>query len=816
MASTTDNDLLHRVLSQLKVVRGPDARGECIAWCPFHRDGQGKPPHRPNLQVSERGFCCHACGASGGLRALASKLGVTIGRPDGGIEATYDYLDEEGDLLFEVVRFSGKRFRQRRPDGRAGRIWKMDGVRRVLYRLPELSARPDDTVFVTEGEKDCDRLHRAGLLATTNPGGAGKWRNEYATTLENRDVVVLADNDDVGRKHAAEVARSLSSTARCVKVLELPGLQDKGDVSDWLEGGHAVTELLALVDEAPLWEPKAAESEDDQPTGEESSRRESQASVLVRLALATGLELFHDERGEPYAVMRLPERRRILSLDAKDFGRWLSRLAWEQMQKAPGGEVVAATRLALSSIARFDGPQHSLYVRSAWMDGAIWLDLDGTRAIKVTCDGWDVVDEPPILFRTFPHQKPLPFPTKGGLDPRRVLEFVNLRGEEARLLFPCYLVAALVPGIPMVALVIHGVQGSAKTTLLKVVKNLLDPSIPEVRGGVRDQGEFALAAWQNRVLFFDNLTSMPSWLSDALCRAVTGEGWSKRTLYTNEDLTFFEYQPVIGFAGISLVADQPDLLDRSLILPLEPIPSARRKPERLFWREYHKAAPDILGGLLDALAGAMRVEPELEMPELPRMADFARWGAAAAAALGWEPDDFLDAYRRNTGRQNEAAVEGSPVAQAVLTFMENRVEEWRGTAAELLERLGAVAEGLRIDTRDRSWPKSPHWLARRLREVEPNLQAYGVVIGTRKSGPRREVTLRKVCRNVVPPVPDDQACPGSEASATAAQLMLAGPGTSNCDAPLVRDARDNISAGLHAGLENGERKGGEPQKWTGS
>jgi len=748
-------DLLDRILEHLGDVKGPAQRGEYVAWCPFHPDGQGDPPHRPNLHVSERGFYCHACGAKGGLDKLALHFEIPSPERQEGHETSYDYRDESGDLLFQVVRKPRKRFLQRRPDGNGGWIWKRDGVRSVLYRLPDLAAHPDDRVFVVEGEKDSDKLHHEGLLATTNPCGAGKWRDEYSQLLQGRDVIIIPDNDEPGRNHAHRVALSLYSVANSVKVLDLPHVPEKGDIADWLAGDHTVDGLLVLADETPVWEPTVPTREDAPPAGDEPSKRESQASALVRLALGAGVELFHDERGEPYAVLRLHEGRRILSLDSKDFGRWLSRLAWEEMQKAPGGEVVTAARLALSSIASFDGPEHPLHVRSAWMDDAIWLDLDGQRAAKVTSKEWEIIEEPPIIFRTFPHQRPLPVPTEDGIDPRKVLEFTNLRGEEASLLFICYLVAALVPDIPIAALVLHGVQGTAKTTLLKVVKSLIDPTIPEVRGGVRDQGEFALAAWQNRVLFFDNLTTMPVWLSDAMCRAVTGEGWSKRTLYTNDDLTFFEYQRAIGFAGINLVANQPDLLDRSLILPLEPIPPARRKPDRLFWQGFHEAAPDILGGLLDALVGAMEIEPCLEMLELPRMADFSRWGAAAATALGWSPGEFLDAYRRNTGRQNEAAVEGSPVAQAILTLMEDRSDEWSGTPAELLKSLEPVAEGLCINTRDRYWPKNPSWLSRRVREVEPNLLALCLEVSETRTGSSRMITLRRIPGNSVTGVTGD-------------------------------------------------------------
>jgi len=745
--SMKDLELLTEILKRLRVVRGPDLRGEYLSWCIFHPDGKGNPPHNPNLQVSVRGFFCHACQEKGSLSKLAIHLGISTSEGSD-VEKSYDYQDEEGKLLFQVVRLTGKRFFQRRPDGKGGWIKNLEGVRRVLYRLPNIVGNPNAKVFLPEGEKDADRLASEGVIATTNPGGAGKWRAEYSMMLGGRNVVFLPDNDDPGRKHAEQVAGSLVRVAKTVRVLELPGLSEKGDVSDWLDAGHTVEELVKLANEAPQWKP--AKEKERPKDGKEQKTRISLTDILISRVLGGRVELFHDERCEPYAAVEVPEGRTILPLDSKKFVRLLSYWTWKTTGNAAPSEVLTSVRQILGGIARYEKPKHPLHVRCARFDEAIWLDLDGFRAVRVTPGKWEIIDKTPILFRWFPHQKPLPEPIPGG-DPKLVLRFLNLRDRDAEVLFLAYLVVGLVPDIPVVALVVHGIQGSAKTTLLKVVKRQIDPSAVEVRGGVRDLTEFAQAAWQNRVLFFDNLSRVPGWLSDALCRTVTGEGWSKRTLYTDEDSTVFEYRRMVGLAGINLVADQPDLLDRSIILPLESIPRERRKEERTFWSDFDQARPQILGGLLDALAKAMEIEPQLIITSRPRMADFARWGAAASEALGKKGGEFLSAYDRNVGRQNEAAVDASLVAQAVLEFMKDQ-PEWEGPPGELLEHLNSVAEALRIDTRVRNWPKDPSWVSRRLREVLQNLSAMGVEVllgGKNRTGFQRRITLRKVRKNAV-------------------------------------------------------------------
>lgn len=247
--------------------QGPSGDGWVAALCPLHKDSTPSFAfHRPTGN-----WKCHAgCGQGDALRylkltagldyhaalkLLGDRLGLPAPRAEAHPEQCYAYTDENGVLLFEVVRFGGKKFRQRRPDGQGGHVWNLNGTRRVLYRLTDLQARSSEPVFIVEGEKDVERLHAAGRLATTNPGGAGKWRDEYTAFLRERDVVILPDNDTPGRDHAGQVTRSLHGTAASIRVVELPGLPEKGDVSDWLDAGHPVEELDELVSDTAPWQP---------------------------------------------------------------------------------------------------------------------------------------------------------------------------------------------------------------------------------------------------------------------------------------------------------------------------------------------------------------------------------------------------------------------------------------------------------------------------------------------------------------------------------------------------------------------------------
>lgn len=200
------NVALERVLELLDGVRS--YAGGYRALCPAHAD------RNPSLSIAEGEDDCILlhCHAGCSPESVTSALGIELrelfpDRNGGEPEAVYQYVDEQGKPLFEVVRFPGKKFRQRRPDG----AWGVTGVRKVLYRLPRLAEaiRSDQTIYVAEGEKDVQALERAGAVATCNAGGAGKWRREYAEALEGARVVVVADRDEPGRLHAEEVRASL-------------------------------------------------------------------------------------------------------------------------------------------------------------------------------------------------------------------------------------------------------------------------------------------------------------------------------------------------------------------------------------------------------------------------------------------------------------------------------------------------------------------------------------------------------------------------------------------------------------------------------
>ena len=287
-----------QLLDRFEGVRG--SGGRWVARCPAHDDRQASL----SLGMGDDGRVLIKCHAGCPTDAVVEALGLKMRdlfpaksqqgqrrqkarRAKPKEVAAYDYRDESGELLYQVVRMEPKTFRQRKPNGN-GWTWNNNGVRRVPYHLPELLVSTGQ-VLVVEGEKDADILHCAGLTATCNSGGAGKWSANLSSHLQGREVVILPDNDQAGQKHAEQVAISLNRIASRIKVVALPGLPDKGDVSDWLANGGDVARLSKLVEATPDWKPADCWHDRLIYTGGESPK-------LARVESNVAMILTHDDR----------------------------------------------------------------------------------------------------------------------------------------------------------------------------------------------------------------------------------------------------------------------------------------------------------------------------------------------------------------------------------------------------------------------------------------------------------------------------------------------------------------------------------------
>jgi energy-coupling factor transporter ATP-binding protein EcfA2 len=705
--------------------------------------------------------------ASSGLSMLAIlKSGAfSIGRRDATVILGFD--PGCGGLAFPYPSANGKppfvRIKPDTPfrgkDGKDARYLTPKGASNRLYLShtldPAVLLDASVPLIITEGEKKAIKSIAEGFPCV---GLAGVWswktrgeENESRPIQDlnliewkGRTVFLIFDSDAATnrkvRQAERELAAHLKGRGADVRIVRLPSEPDgsKNGLDDFLvrHGKEALRSLMDRRAEAEGKREAEGDEEDD-----EKPKRPSQADRLVKVVLLDA-ELFHDQTQTPYARVNVGGRFEILRCQGRGFRRWISRRFYEAEEKAPGGEAVASALNVIEAKAVFDGDRRELHNRVAFHDGAIWCDLtdERWRAVRVTPGGWQVIDNPPILFVRYEHHAPQVEPIKGG-DVHRLFDFVAVNGDGPRLLLMIYLVSCFIPDIPHPVPILHGPQGSGKSTVFRVLRRLIDPSVIEVLSFSRDEKELVQLLAHHWCCFFDNMETLQGWQSDMLCRAVTGEGFSKRVLFSDDDDLIYSFRRCCGLNGINVAATRADLLDRSILIALDRIPPNRRRPETALWTAFEEARPHILGGIFDALAEAMRVLPEVRLSTLPRMADFARWGCAIAQALGYTAGDFRQAYGENIEAQNEEVLQGHPVAAAVLAMMED-LEAWEGAPSELLARLVEVAETEKIDTRARLWPKAAHILTRRLNEVRPNLQEAGVLI-EHSHGKGNLVTLKR-------------------------------------------------------------------------
>jgi energy-coupling factor transporter ATP-binding protein EcfA2 len=477
--------------------------------------------------------------------------------------------------------------------------------------------------------------------------------------------------------------------------------------------------------------------------GSHGDDRKSQADTLILLCLAQNPELFHDQHDTPYARIKQKNVKVIFPIRSRSFKVWLANLLWEGEEKAPSADALAGALNVLQAKALYEGPKHTLYNRVAPATDGFWVDMadENWRAIKVTGEGWEIVDNPPILFKRFSHQKPLPTPNPEG-SPWGLLDFLNIdkKDEATRLLFLCAVISYFIPLIPHVIVVLYGIQGSGKSTLFKIIRRVVDPSAVEVLTLPRNERERVQQLDHHWCAFYDNITSLPSWMSDTLCRAATGGGFTKRELYTNDHDIIYNFKRCVGLNGINIAAQRGDLLDRSLLVGLEDIPKKKRRTEEQLLKDFEASKPYILGGFLNTLVKAIREYPYVKPKELFRMADFTRWGCAIAKALGKTEKEFLEAYNIKVKLQIEEAAHSSPVATVLIDFLSNH-KNWKGTPSNLFKILLGHAKDMGISTRQKAFPKAPHILVRKLNELAPSLKALGLEVVTGVRTPTHRLIL---------------------------------------------------------------------------
>jgi len=469
-----------------------------------------------------------------------------------------------------------------------------------------------------------------------------------------------------------------------------------------------------------------------------SKGRKSSSEQLVELARAT--EPFRSAGSDPeaYAIVFLGDHSENMPIKSKAFKRWLARAYYESTGQAPNNQAMQDAIVVLEGQALYGGLEYPIAIRVAEKDGAIWLDLadEKWRAIKITVDGWEIVSEPRVKFIRPRGMLPLPAPERGGsLDEMRPL--LNLADAEQWILFCSWLVAALRPGQPYPILAISGEQGSAKTSLCKTARALVDPNEAPLRRPPKDERDLAVGAKSNHVVGLDNVSRLSGDISDLICGIATGVGFSTRELYSDSSEHVFNFRKPVLLNGIAVDSlARPDFADRAIALTLPSIPADSRRCEGDLRNRFEAVRGRVLGAMLDAVVCGLRRVNEVALDRLPRMADFALWIVACEPSLPWGKGEFLEAYDHIRNAASDLVLE-SPLAQALLSLIE--AGAWRGTASQLLEKLTDMVGD--HAARNKFWPTTARQLSAELRRLSPTLRERGTEISYDRSGDRNRRRL---------------------------------------------------------------------------
>jgi hypothetical protein len=660
-----------------------------------------------------------ATGKESGLVAL------DIDPPNGGDKSLRELEEQHGELpetVESITGGDGRHFFFKYPKGKT--------IRNKVGFRPGIDIRSDGGYIVAPPS-----IHACG--------GGYEWEvtghPDEAELAEMPDwLVELIAEDAPNEKTASPVAGVIGEGTRNDTLASLGGTMrkrrmEKSEINAALQETNKnrcnpplpEKEVEGIAESVSKY-PPAPDNGQDQDYGEEEEEEKNRYKEIIE-QLEEDIELFHDSNDKPYA--RIGSQ--VFNCQQNKFFRRLRGLLYRK-QILLGGEALKTLRGILEDRACFDGPEYALQNRVTQHEDQIVYDLtdEKGRAVFISSNGWTIEENPPIFFYGYEHQKSQVEPTCGSGDIYKLLDFVPISNRDTQLLLLVYLVSCFIPTIPHPVPILYGPQGSGKSSLFGMLRQLVDPSTLKVMSFPSNTAELVQMLQHNWAAFFDNVSDLKQRQSDMLCRAVSGEGFTKRQLYTDDDDIIYTFQRCVGLNGINVAATQPDLLDRSLLLELDRIPPEKRRTVRELKSEFDEMRPDILGGIFDILSKAMALFAQVDLRAKPRMADFAEWGCAIAMALGESQDNFLRIYEENRQIQTNEALNSSPVATAISILMEGR-DSWEGTPTTLLSELEEVAEQEKINTHVREWPKAPNALTRRINEVKTNLLDAEIVVDHR-------------------------------------------------------------------------------------
>jgi hypothetical protein len=633
-------------------------------------------------------------------------------------------------LAFPLLHADGSvacwQYRPDNPRVRKGKPAKYEmpwGQRNVIDVPPGVGDWLPDAAYdlwVTEGTKkaDCAAIHGLCVVAINGvwgwlSGGVAlpDWRD---IALRGRRVILAFDSDVMRNPKVGKALRALAGWLKetkgaRVEYLHLPDGEDgaKVGLDDYLmTDGHTTKDLWQLV--------KAEPPGDHQVSGDDN-----QATKLIALALAK-YELGVSPEGKTFAYTDAAPHI-ALGLRSGKLGlrQRLARDYFRKYKTTCSSSALTDCGNVLDGTAQ-EQPTTLLHMRVAGDADAVYVDMadDANRVIAITDGTWEIVDTSPYMFRRSELSAPMPEPAWCG-DLSKLWGHIHIAVEDRPLLLAVMVDALIQPNTPKPVTSFQAEHGTAKSTSAKRMRTLIDPSTTPLRSPPRNEDTWIVTAAGQWSIALDNLSNMPDWLSDAICRASTGDGDVKRTLYTDDGLSAFSFRRCVILTGLDLGGLNGDLTDRLVPIKLEPINPDDRLTEAELENQWSTDYAVIFAGLLDLAAKVHHMLPTLERTPLPRMADFGRVLMCVDAITG---GDGMARYYESARRAlSDSALSDSFIAR--LVEMRYDSQDTPKTAAQILAAV--IPSGDAWGAKPVDWPKKARTVTTRLIKSAPALRQMG-------------------------------------------------------------------------------------------
>lgn len=696
-----------------------------VCLCPFHKE---KTPSF-NIDPEKGTFHCFGCQVGGSVIDFVSlKENISIGEAFRKLssgssdtqsdptrnepEAIYDYLDADGSLIHQVCRMPGKKFKQRRPDGKGGWFWDMKGVVRKLYRLPHVlkAKQQGHIIFICEGEKDVDAMVAKGFAATCNSGGAGKWAPQYSEALTGANVAIIADKDAPGRAHAELVAASITGKCKSIRVLELPdrGEREIKDAYDWLSAGGDPGELFALVENTPEFRSqhpilavrKASDGDENAIRGEiidiltndklsATEQRTRIAKAVVCDLTGRGAFFFHKDRRDFDSSMFFDNvRKRLERIRGDTFSAWLSERLRVNRADALFRFIIAEVETAALAGEHTTGILPEAYWASTTT--AVYISNGDGQMVKITAGQHCTVDNGTdgILFPVGKTLAPWSL-----TDPRDPFEtcaiFRNAHcctndGKELLRAWS-FSIPTNPPNKP--PLCAAGPVGSGKTKTVETIAIMY--GLPFVGSKVEDTGEddFWVSMDAGGLFTLDNADTKCKWLADTVATAATGGCSPRRKLYTDSETVTLRPRAWLAITTCNpTFAADAGLGDR--LLPLRMDRSNEVTSDAALVSEVIKFRDSSLSFIVQTLAAALADRAPTPAGLNSRHPDFAEFAVKIGRALG-RGSEVITALRQAEQDKSLFCIENDFIGAALISYLSSG-ETFSGTSAELLAKLRGV------------------------------------------------------------------------------------------------------------------------------